>query len=329
MTKVHLITGAAGQDGLILSRRLGNQGEKVVALVRTKQQMQTIKFYAPGADAIVVDLSNRQELRSIFATFCPKYVYNLAARSSVSESWSTPGLTWESNYETLRNVIEAASSTSAGSSVKIYQASSSEMFGTAGLEKLDENSPLNPTSPYAKSKAASHIYVAECRERGQFTCSGILFNHESPLRNEKFVIRKITKAAASIKLGMMTELKLGEINVGRDWGWAPDYVTAIQEIIGAEYPSDYVVATGVQHSLTEVLETCFEYLNLGAWGKYVSHDESLIRPEEISRSVGNADRIKRELGWAPSRLFPEVLREMIDFDLQQLSTASNKTWFEN
>jgi GDPmannose 4,6-dehydratase len=249
----------------------------------------------------------------------PDEFYNLAAMSFVPASWDQPLLTGEYNAQGVTRVLEAIRQVNRG--IRIYQASSSEMYGRVREVPQTELTPFYPRSPYGVSKVFAHYITVNYRESyGLFACSGILFNHESPRRGLEFVTRKVTDGVARIKLGLADHLALGNLDAQRDWGFAGDYVRAMWLMLQQDRPDDYVIATGISHSVRELVEVAFGYVHLD-WKKYVRVDPALIRPAEVDHLVGDASKGRRVLGWDPSVGFEELIAMMVDQDVARLSSA--------
>jgi GDPmannose 4,6-dehydratase len=260
----------------------------------------------------------------------PSAVYNLAAISSVQESWGKPHDVFNTNLVGALNVLESVRVLGM-SETRVYQASSSEMFGGSG-GNLNEESPFVPKSPYGASKLAAHNLIRMYRESyGVFASSGILFNHESPLRGERFVSRKVTKQAAEIYLGSRGKIEIGNLDSTRDWGWAPDYVQAMRLIMGADEPGDYVVASGVGRKTSQLVESALLSIGINNWKDYVSIDTDFYRPNDLAKSIGDSAKIRHELGWAPSKTFDEMVSDMVQYDISLAShtTDSQRLWHPN
>jgi GDPmannose 4,6-dehydratase len=265
------------------------------------------------------DLLDQYSLASLLVTIRPDEVYNLGAQSFVPTSWNQPVLTGEFTGLGVTKMLEAVRHSLPGA--RFYQASSSEMFGKVKAVPQDEDTPFYPRSPYGVAKVYGHFIAVNYRESfGLFAVSGILFNHESPRRGLEFVTRKITHAAARIKLGMNDELRLGNLDALRDWGFAGDYVDAMWRMLQADKPSDYVIATGETHSVREVCQVAFERVGLD-WEKFVRVDPALVRPAEVDLLIGNASKARRDLGWAPQVGFRQLIEMMVDADLARLSPS--------
>jgi len=318
-----LITGITGQDGSYLTELLLSKGYEVYGIIRRSSSFNTGRidpFYQdpnePDAKLQLMfgDLNDASSLNKILRTVQPDEIYNLGAQSHVRVSFDIPEYTAEvTGIGTLR-LLEAIRET--GLIPKFYQASSSEMFGKAQQIPQTETTPFYPRSPYGTSKVFSYWATVNYREAyNLFACNGILFNHESPRRGETFVTRKITKAAARIKLGIQHELYLGNLDAQRDWGYARDYVEAMWLMLQQEEPDDYVIATGETHTVRELLALAFGYLDLD-WQKYVIIIPRYYRPTEVDYLVGDASKAKQKLGWEPKVRFSDLIEMMVDADLE-------------
>tara|TARA_B100001094_G_scaffold154528_1_gene149513 strand:- start:2470 stop:3459 length:990 start_codon:yes stop_codon:yes gene_type:complete len=322
--KTALVTGATGQDGSYLVDLLLSKGYRVVALKRRTSLINTdrIDHVFQNYDLLenftlaygnMIDSGN---MHRILMEFKPDEIYNLAAQSHVKVSFDTPEETAEIVGMGTLKLLEAARNICP--EAKIYQASSSEMFGDNPENPQSEKTRLMPASPYACSKVFAHNLCRNYRESyGMHISSGILFNHESPRRGETFVTRKITQAAARIKMGLQDKLYLGNLDAKRDWGFAGDYVEVMWLMLQQEVPDDYVVATGETHTVKEFLEEVFEYAGLSV-EEYVEIDPRLFRPHEVPLLLGDATKAKEKLGWEPKIKFKELARMMYDADLKSL-----------
>jgi GDPmannose 4,6-dehydratase len=313
MARVALITGIAGQDGFYLSQLLGQKGYDVYGLDRLGKR--------PDPDlcarSYVVDLA-RDPLDQLLDDLRPDEVYNLAGLSRVAASFEDPVEFALANGVGAIRLLEAVRRhrDRLGREVRFYQASTSEMFGSAGQTPQNEATPFHPRSPYACAKVMAHLQTINFREAfSLFACCGILFNHESPRRPEHFVTRKITATAARIKLGLQERLILGNVEVRRDWGFAGDYVEAMWLMLQQQRPDDYVIATGETHTVREFGEEVFAHLGLD-WAARVTTDRALLRPTDIECVCGDASKARRELGWRPQVTFRELARMMADHDLR-------------
>jgi GDPmannose 4,6-dehydratase len=316
-----LVVGAAGQDGILLSRLLLARGLRVVGLVRPGPALDRLHRLVPGVEAVLGDVTDRERMREVIDLVLPDHVYNLAALSSVGRSWELVEEVMEVNTLGVVGLLEAIRGLAerTGLAVRFYQASSSEMFGLPVDSPQDETTRFHPRSPYAVSKLAAHHLTINYRESyGLFACSGILYNHESPLREPHFVTRKITQAAAAISLGLADGLSLGTLDVARDWGHAEDCVEAMWRIMRHDEPGDYVVATGRSRTLRDFLDAAFAVVGIGDWGPYVHCDPALRRPIEVANLVGNPGKARDVLGWRPQHTFEELVAEMVEADLRLL-----------
>ena len=317
-----LITGITGQDGSYLTEFLLSKGYTVYGIIRRSSSFNTGRIdhiyqdpHDPNPKMRLVfgDLNDASSLNKIIRTIAPDEIYNLGAQSHVRVSFDVPEYTGEITALGAVRLLEAIRET--GVKTKFYQASSSEMFGSAPPPQ-NERTPFRPRSPYAAAKLYAHWMTANYREGyGLFACSGILFNHESPRRGETFVSRKITKAAARIKLGMQEKLFLGNLDAKRDWGYAGDYVEAMWLMLQQQAPDDYVVATGETHSVRDLLDRTFGHLQLD-WKKFVEIDPRYYRPTEVDVLQGDASKAREKLGWRPKVNFTELIRMMVEADLQ-------------
>ena len=317
-----LITGVTGQDGSYLAEFLLEQGYKVVGMVRRTSTLkfERIHHIQDQIEIVQGDLLDQMSLIGLLQEYEPDEVYNLAAQSFVPTSFTQPVLTGEFTALGVTRVLEAIRYVDP--KIRFYQASSSEMFGKVMEVPQRESTPLYPRSPYGVAKVYGHWITINYRESyNLFGCSGILFNHESPRRGLEFVTHKITNAAAKIKLGLASELRLGNLEARRDWGYARDYVRAMWLMLQHDAPDDYVVATGETHSVEEFVNETFAYLDLD-WKEFVVQDERYYRPAEVDLLVGDPSKAGRVLGWEPSVDFRGLVHLMVDADLAELQTGS-------
>lgn len=311
-----LITGITGQDGSYLAEFLLAQGYDVLGMVRRSSTINfdRIRQFQDEVTLVQGDLLDQVSLINILDEHQPDEVYNLAAQSFVPTSWQQPVLTGEFTALGVTRLLDAIRLVKPN--VRFYQASSSEMFGKVQEVPQRESTPLYPRSPYGVAKVYGHWITINYRESYDlFACSGILFNHESPRRGLEFVTHKITNAVARIKLGMEHELRLGNLDARRDWGFAPDYVRAMWLMLQQDEPDDYVIATNETHSVQEFCEVAFSYVGLD-WREFVVQDPRFMRPAEVDLLVGDSSKARVKLGWEPSVTFAELVRIMVDADLE-------------
>jgi GDPmannose 4,6-dehydratase len=317
--KKALITGITGQDGSYLADLLLAKGYKVTGMVRraSTENFERIEHLRDRITIAQADLLDQLSLIELIENVEPDEVYNLAAQSFVPTSWIQPALTGEFTALGVTKMLEAIRLVN--KKIRFYQASSSEMFGKVLEVPQSEKTPFYPRSPYGVAKVYGHFITVNYRESYNiYAVSGILFNHESPRRGLEFVTRKITDTVARIKLGMANELRLGNLNAERDWGFAGDYVEAIWLMLQQKKPQDFVIATGETHSVREFAEIAFEHVGLN-WKKYVKVDRQFFRPAEVDQLVGNPAKAKRILGWKPKVDFKGLVRMMVDADMARLA----------
>ncbi|HVO09733.1 MAG TPA: GDP-mannose 4,6-dehydratase [Vicinamibacteria bacterium] len=311
-----LITGITGQDGSYLAELLLEKGYEVHGLVRRSSSFNTWRV-DPIRDRLVLhygDLVDQNSLLRALEAVAPDEVYNLAAQSHVKVSFEMPEYTTDVTAIGVLRLLDAVRNI--GLRTRVYQAGSSEMFGLVEATPQTERTPFHPRSPYAVSKAYGHWMAVNYRESyGIHVCNGILFNHESPRRGENFVTRKITMGVAAIEQGRTRELRLGNLEAKRDWGYAPDYVEAMWRILQQDTPADYVIATGETHSVREFCEQAFGCVGLD-YREFVKVDPKYFRPAEVNQLLGDASKARRELGWEPRVIFKELARLMVQADLE-------------
>jgi GDPmannose 4,6-dehydratase len=319
MSQTALITGITGQDGSYLAEFLLEKGYRVVGMTRrsSTDSMQRIEHLGDRIELLQGDVLDQASLVAAIQAARPTEVYNLAAMSFVPTSWNQPVLTGEFTGLGVTRMLEAVRQVDL--SIKFYQASSSEMFGKVREIPQNELTPFHPRSPYGVAKAYGHFLTVNYRESfGIFAVSGILFNHESPRRGLEFVTRKVSDGVARISLGMSKELRMGNLDSRRDWGFAGDYVRAMWAMLQQPVACDYVIATGIDHSVRDVCRIAFERVGLD-YEKYVVLDEHLLRPAEVDHLLGDPTKARQELGWQPTVNFEELICMMVDSDLERLS----------
>ena len=319
--KKALITGITGQDGYYLTKLLLENGYEVHGTVRRASLINTyridelISSYRNGELTLhYSDLLDSASLSLLINTIQPDEVYNLAAQSHVSVSFKNPVYTTQVGTLGSVSILEAIRSKD--KNIKFYQASSSEMYGGSSKEKLNESSPFDPKSPYAASKVFAHDITRIYRDSYDLFCvNGILFNHESPMRGETFVTRKITRAVGRIKMGIQKKVTLGNLNASRDWGFAGDYVEGMWQMMQHENPSDWVLATGESITVKAFAQKAFEYVDLN-YEEYVESSEKYFRPNEVDFLLGDSSKAEKELGWKPKTSIDELIKLMVDEDLK-------------
>ena len=322
MTKRAIITGITGQDGSYLAELLLEEGYEVTGVVRRSSapNLWRIEHLLDRIALRPADLLDQLSLVRIIQDVKPHEFYNLAAMSFVPASWDQPLLTGEYNSMGVTRMLEAIRQVDPG--IRIYQASSSEMYGRVREVSQTELTPFYPRSPYGVSKVFGHYITVNYRESyGIHAVSGILINHESPRRGLEFVTRKVTHGAARIKLGLSDHLSLGNLDAHRDWGFAGDYVRAMWLMLQQEKADDYVIATGVSHSVKQLVEIAFGHAGLD-WQKYVRTDPTLLRPAEVDHLIGDPSKARKELGWRPTVSFEQLVAMMVDADVARLSGAA-------
>jgi GDPmannose 4,6-dehydratase len=318
MGRTAIITGITGQDGSYLAEFLLSQGYRVVGMVRraSTENFERIAHVRDRIELRQADLLDQLSLITLVQDVQPDEIYNLAAQSFVPTSWQQPVLTADFDAVGVTRVLEAMRL--AAPKARFYQASSSEMFGKVRETPQRETTPFYPRSPYGVAKVYGHFITVNYRESyGLYACSGILFNHESPRRGMEFVPRKVTDGVARIKLGLAKELRMGNLDARRDWGFAGDYVEAMWRMLQQPEPDDYVVATGETHSVRELVEVAFGCVGLN-WEDYVRIDPTFLRPAEVDLLVGDATKARAALGWTPRVTFAGLVEMMVRADVARL-----------
>jgi GDPmannose 4,6-dehydratase len=314
-----LITGITGQDGSYLAELLLDKGYEVYGVVRrtSHHSYERIEHLLDRVAIVAADLLDQHSLTVVLQEVRPDEVYNLAAQSYVPTSWTQPVLTGEFTALGVTRILEAIRLVHP--SARFYQASSSEMFGKVTETPQRETTQFYPRSPYGVAKVYGHWITVNYRESyGLYAVSGILFNHESPRRGIEFVTRKVSDGVARIKRGLATELRLGNLDARRDWGFAGDYVDAMWRMLQQSEPRDYVVGTGIAHSVRELVEIAFSHVGLD-WQRYVVQDPRFVRPAEVDLLLADPSRARAELGWVPRLPFEDLVRRMVDEDLRRLA----------
>src|ERR1700720_2400172 len=317
-----LITGVTGQDGSYLADFLLDKGYEVHGMVRraSTEKFDRIEHIRDRITLHQGDLLDQRSLVDALRASAPDEIYNLAAMSYVAVSWVQPTLTAEFSGVGVTRILEAVREVCP--EARFYQASSSEMFGKVREVPQNELTPFYPRSPYGVSKVFAHYITVNYRESyGMFAVSGMLFNHESPRRGLEFVTRKVTDGVARIKLGLTDTLSIGNLDAHRDWGFAGDYVRAMWLMLQQDSPDDYVIASGVSHSVRDLIEIAFSRVGLD-WQKHVRVDPDLLRPAEVDHLLGNASKARTELGWTPVVSFKQLIEMMVDEDLKRLRSKS-------
>ncbi len=324
MSKRAVITGITGQDGSYLAELLLEKGYEVFGVIRRSSapNFWRIEHLLDRIQLLPGDLLDQLSIVRLIQSVKPHEFYNLAAMSFVPASWDQPMLTAEYNSQGVTRVLEAIRQVDP--QIRLYQASSSEMFGKVREVPQTELTPFYPRSPYGVSKVFGHYITVNYRESyGIFACSGILFNHESPRRGIEFVTRKVTDGVARIKLGLTDTLSLGNLDARRDWGFAGDYVRAMWMMLQQDEPDDYVISTGVAHSVRDLVDTAFAHAGLDP-GKHVKLDKAFLRPAEVEHLIGDCSKARGRLGWRPAIDFKGLIEMMVDADVKRLDSARDR-----
>ena len=307
------VTGITGQDGSYLAEQLLGEGVEVHALTHPEEPQP----HCPGVELHSADITAVDDVRALLLDVAPDEIYNLAALSSVARSWAQPDLTARVNGTAAVALMESAFQLQekSGRRVRFVQASSAEIFGEPPTTPQDEDTPIRPVNPYGAAKAYAHLMVGVYRGRELHAVSAVLYNHESPRRPAQFVTRKITSTAAAIAQGRADRLVLGNLDARRDWGWAPDYVDAMVRAARTDQPRDYVIATGIGHSVRDFVAAAFRRAGIDDWTGLVTIDPEFVRPADPTDLTGDATRARELLGWAPSVEFDELVGRMVEADL--------------
>jgi GDPmannose 4,6-dehydratase len=319
--KKAFVTGMTGQDGPYLAKLLLDKGYHVYGLIKrySNPNLDNIKWLGIENDIELVtgDITDENSMNHIMRSIKPDEVYNLAAQSFVGISWELNKLTTEVNAMGPLNILNAIRTHSANS--RFYQASTSEMYGNSTGGQQNETTPFHPRSPYGVSKLYAHWITVNFRESySLYACSGVLFNHESPLRGREFVTRKVTDGVARIRLGLASDITLGNLDARRDWGFAGDFVEAMWLMLQQTEARDYVIATGEQHSIRELLDTAFCHVGIEDWEKHIKSDPRFKRPAELHSLCGDSQLARQLLNWQPRVSFEQMVRDMVDADLARL-----------
>jgi GDPmannose 4,6-dehydratase len=323
MTKKALITGVTGQDGSYLAELLLTKGYQVFGLVRrsSTSNLERIHHLSGTVQIVSGDLLDQSSLMDVVSECQPDEIYNLASQSYVPISWTQPALTAEYTALGVSRLLESIRRCKPDA--RFYQASSSEVFGQPDESPQTERTAFRPRNPYGVAKAYAHWMTINYRQQyNLYGCCGITYTHESPRRGAEFVFRKITQTAAQIKLGLASELKLGNLDARRDWCYAQDAVYAMWLMLQQDQPDDYIIASGETHSVKELVECAFNCVSLN-WQDYVSVDPAFYRPDESVQLVGSIDKIKTQLGWQPQYSFEQLVELMVDYDLKKLSNGGS------
>jgi len=323
MKKIAFVTGMTGQDGPYLAKHLLENDYKVYGLVKrySNPNLSNLEYLGieNDVDLITGDITDDANMNHLIKSLKPNEFYNLAAQSFVGASWDINKVTTEVNAIGVLNILNAIMTHSP--TTRFYQASTSELYGNSHVNGIqDENTPFKPRSPYGVAKLYAYWITVNFRESySLYACNGILFNHESPLRGKEFVTRKVTDGVARIKLGLADKITLGNLDAKRDWGFAGDFVEAMHLMLQQSEADDYVVCTGVQHSIRELLEKSFEAVGISDWEKYVESDPRFKRPAEVHSLIGTSTKAQEKLNWKPSTTFEQMIKDMVGADLTRLS----------
>lgn len=315
-----LITGAAGQDGMILSAMLHRDGVRVIAVVKPGTDATLLLRYAPDATIVEQDLADTSGLRSLVRDARPDQLFNLGAFTAPAQSFGNEAEVHAVNVDAVAAII--AGIRESGGGTRMFQASSAAIFEGVDYYPQDETTEPRAKTPYAESKLEAMRLVQQARRDGLYAVAGILYNHESPLRGANFVTRKVTMAVARIAAGQQDHLELGDLDVARDWGWAPDVVRAMRLMIDADVPSDYILASGISHRLSFFVRRAFESVGISDWAPYVRSTSDNLRPVDTNRLVGNSRKAWLDLGWRPLMDFDDMVRAMVRHDEELIRDPS-------
>jgi GDPmannose 4,6-dehydratase len=328
-----LITGVAGQDGTLLSQMLTAEGHEVIGLIKPGSSTETLVSYAPAVQIVECDLGDPNRLEQLIIEIAPEQIYNFGGISSLVEAALHPELTHRVNVGSVEAILAAMKTLASRSrgtthTTRFVQAASGTVFEGTEVSPQDERTPRCPITPYAIAKAQTLELIDVARQQGLFATAAILYNHESPLRGEGFVTRRITQGAARIAAGLQDHLELGNLDVARDWGWAPDYVRGMRAILGAETPHDYVLGTGTSHELTEFLALAFEAAGISDWESVVRTNADFRRHTDPTLLRGDSTRAYRELGWQHTKTFEQLASAMVEYD-RMLIDDPQALWHEH
>ncbi len=320
ISQMNMITGISGQDGILLSKLLRNQGEEFFGVITKHSnplRIDLLKREIQDVNLVQMPDFSENSFSNVLEHWKPTKIFNFASVSSVKLSFEKPDATHEVNYQLFANLISAVEKV-LGGGARVFQCSSSEMFGNSGGESQNESTQFKPISPYGESKLRAHLLAREYRDRGLFVTTGILFNHESEYRKEGFVVEKVTSYMAKRKLGALDKLELGDINVARDWGYAGDFVSGMYKSLTIEEPNEFVFATGETKSISDLVEISLEIIGDKSFPPdFVVSNPDLKRPTEKRTSKGDFSRARKVLGWQPETSFEQMLRKLIYFKLDQ------------
>jgi len=323
----YLVTGAAGQDGILISRLLLKDGAEVFGICK-EAQVDRLSKILPGVTLDFLDNKNSKNIADILQKYRPTHIINLAGFSSVKESWNYPYECLETNSGLVAEIIEWLVLQSPNS--RLVQASSSEIFGACDSYPQNETYLLSPSSPYGIAKGFSHNLIKIYREKYSLNVSSaILYNHESPLRKNEFVTKHIVRNVARLSMGLQDTMTIGNMDARRDWGWAPDYVLGVKKMASNEYSEDFIFATGVQHSVRDFLSEAFELIGIRDYSKYLTQDKNALRSVDPSNLCGDSTMAKKKLNWGHTKNFSEIVKIMFDWELKVLQGENPDSWLQS